>query len=47
MAKAFSFAAKIARGAVMVVGAGSLLLGGYVLMSSLPDVKRYIRISTM
>lgn len=32
---------------VMVVGAASLLLAGYVLLSTLPDLRRYIRISTM
>jgi uncharacterized protein DUF6893 len=30
-----------------VVGTAALLLAGYVLMTSLPDVRRYIRISTM
>lgn len=30
-----------------VVGAASLLLAGYVLLTSLPDLRRYIRISMM
>ncbi len=30
-----------------VVGAASLLLAGYVLLTSIPDLRRYIRISTM
>ena len=32
---------------VMVMGAVSLLLAGYVLLTSLPDLRRYIRISRM
>jgi hypothetical protein len=32
---------------VMVVGAASLLFAGYVFLTSLPDLRRYIRISTM
>jgi hypothetical protein len=30
-----------------LVGAASFLLAGYVLLISLPDIRRYIRISTM
>ena len=30
-----------------VVGIAGLLLGGYILVRSIPDVARYIRISTM
>ena len=30
-----------------VVGSAGLLFMGYVFMSALPDLKRYIRISTM
>jgi hypothetical protein len=30
-----------------VVGTAGLLLAAYVVLRSLPDVKRYIRISTM
>ncbi len=30
-----------------VVGAATLILAGYILISSIPDVGRYIRISTM
>lgn len=30
-----------------VVGTATLLLAGYVLITSIPDVRRYIRISTM
>jgi hypothetical protein len=32
---------------VNVVGTAGLLLGGYILMKSLPDLRRYIKISTM
>jgi len=32
---------------VMVMGAVSLLLAGYVFLTSLPDLRRYIRISRM
>jgi len=28
-------------------GAATLLMAGYVLLSSLPDLRRYVRISTM
>jgi hypothetical protein len=31
----------------MIVGAGTVLLAGYVLLNSLADIRRYIRISTM
>jgi hypothetical protein len=30
-----------------VIGTAALLMMGYALISSLPDLKRYIRISTM
>lgn len=30
-----------------VVGAAALLLMGYAFVASLPDMKRYVRISTM
>jgi hypothetical protein len=30
-----------------VVGAATLLMAGYVLLAALPDLRRYIRISTM
>jgi hypothetical protein len=30
-----------------VVGIAGLLLGGYIIVRSIPDVARYIRISTM
>jgi hypothetical protein len=32
---------------VKLVGAAAFLLAGYVLLTSLPDLRRYIRISTM
>jgi len=32
---------------VKLVGAVSFLLAGYVLLTSLPDLRRYIRISAM
>lgn len=31
----------------MVVGAAGLLLGGYMFLMSLPDLRRYIRITSM
>jgi hypothetical protein len=39
----------VAQGGLMkkAVGAGTLLLFGYVQVTSLPDFRRYIRISTM
>ncbi len=30
-----------------VIGVAGLLLAGYVLITSLPDFRRYVRISTM
>lgn len=30
-----------------IVGAATLLLAGYSLLAALPDLRRYIRISTM
>jgi hypothetical protein len=30
-----------------VAGAASLLFAGYVILNSLPDLRRYIKISTM
>jgi hypothetical protein len=30
-----------------VVGVATLLLAGYVILKSIPDVRRYIKISTM
>jgi hypothetical protein len=30
-----------------VLGAGTLLFAGYILFTSQPDLRRYIRISTM
>jgi hypothetical protein len=30
-----------------IVGTAGLLLGGYIVLKSLPDFRRYIRISTM
>ena len=38
---------KALKGLVNVVGTVGLLLGGYILMKSLPDLRRYIKISTM
>jgi uncharacterized protein DUF6893 len=38
---------KALKGLVKVVGTAGLLLGGYILMKSLPDLRRYIKISTM
>jgi|HubBroStandDraft_6_1064221.scaffolds.fasta_scaffold402949_1 hypothetical protein len=32
---------------VTLVGAAAFLFAGYVLLTSLPDLRRYIRISTM
>ena len=38
---------KIARTSVLLLGAGGLVLGGCMFLTSLPDVRRYFRISTM
>jgi hypothetical protein len=38
---------KMAGTSVMIIGTGGLLLGAYIVITSLPDVKRYVRISTM
>lgn len=32
---------------VNIVGSASLVLAGYIILTSLPDLKRYIKISTM
>jgi hypothetical protein len=32
---------------VKVMGAASLLLAGYVFLTSIPELRRYIRMSTM
>ena len=38
---------KAAGTGAMLFGATGLVLGAYILIASFPDVKRYIRISTM
>ena len=38
---------KALKGIVNIVGTAGLLLGGYIFVKSLPDLRRYIRISTM
>lgn len=38
---------KSASALVKVVGTASLLFAGYVILSALPDLRRYIRISKM
>jgi hypothetical protein len=31
----------------LLLAAGTLVVGGYLILTSLPDLKRYIKISTM
>lgn len=31
----------------LILAAGSLIFGGYILLNSMSDLRRYIRISTM
>jgi hypothetical protein len=38
---------KALKGIINVVGTAGLLLGGYILVKSIPDLRRYIKISTM
>jgi hypothetical protein len=38
---------KVAGTGTLILGAAGLILAGYVFLASLPDLKRYIRISTM
>jgi hypothetical protein len=38
---------KALKGIVSVVGTAGLLLGGYIFVKSIPDLRRYIKISTM
>lgn len=38
---------KALKGIISVVGAAGLLLGGYILVKSIPDLRRYIKISSM
>ena len=47
MKKAFATATRMAGKGAMILGAGGLLLGACIVLSLLPDVKRYVRISTM
>jgi len=47
MRKALSSLRDVAGTGALVLMAGTIVFGGYFLISSLPDLKRYIRISTM
>ncbi len=38
---------KVLTGATTVLGVATLAFAGYILFASLPDLRRYIRISTM
>jgi hypothetical protein len=41
------FVKKTVSAITTVVGAATLLMAGYVLLAALPDLRRYIKISTM
>lgn len=47
MRKALSTLRDAAGAGALVLMVGTLVLGGYFVLTSLPDLKRYIRISTM
>ena len=47
MKKALSTLRDVAGTGAMVLMAGTLVLGGYFVFTSLPDMKHYIRISTL
>jgi hypothetical protein len=47
MKRALSSLRNVAGNGALVLMAGGLVFGGYVLLTSLDDVRRYIRISTM
>ena len=47
MRRALSSLRNVAGNGALVLLAGGLVLGGYVLLTSLDDVRRYIKISTM
>jgi len=45
--KALLTLTKVAGTGALLLGAAGLVLGGYVFVASLSDLRRYIRISTM
>ena len=47
MKKTLSTVRQVAGTSALVLFASGLVFGSYVFLSSLPDLKRYIRISTM
>ena len=47
MKRALLTLTKVAGTGALLVGAAGLVIGGYVLVASFSDLKRYIRISTM
>ena len=47
MKRALSTLRDAAGTGALLLAAGSLVIGGYLFLTSLPDVKRYIKISTM
>jgi hypothetical protein len=47
MKRALSTLRDAAGTGALVMMAGTIILGGYFLVTSLPDLKRYIKISTM
>ena len=47
MKQAMSTLRNAAGTGALILAAGSLVFGGYLFLASLPDLKRYIRISTM
>jgi hypothetical protein len=38
---------RIAGMAALILGAGGLALGGYLFLTSLPDLRRYVRIDSL
>jgi hypothetical protein len=47
MRRAISSLRNVAGNGALVLMAGSLIFGSYVLLTSLDDLRRYIKISTM
>lgn len=47
MRRAFSSLRNVVGNGALILIAGGVVLGGYVLLTSLDDLRRYVRISTM
>lgn len=47
MKKVIHTVGKVAGTGVVIIGTGGLLLGAYIFITSLPDLKRYVRMITM